>query len=103
MKYSPKTFSVSQEDLAMLGDIKKIKNHVNISEAFRFCIKEVYNNLMNEYGKKDRESNTNLIGKIYKAQIYTLYEIIKMHGGKKEDTDNAIEYFKELREKIESK
>ena len=103
MKYSPKTFSVSQEDIAMLADIKKIKNHENISESFRFCVKEVYNTLMNEYANKDGENASGLIYKIYKAQIYALYEIIKMHGGKKEDTDNAIEYFKELREKIESK
>ena len=87
----------------MLEDIKKIKKHENISESFRFCVQEVYNSVMNEHSNKDGESDSNLIYKIYKAQIYVLYEIIKMHGGKKEDTDNAIEYFKELREKIESK
>jgi len=87
----------------MLEDIKKIQNHDSISESFRFCVKEVYNTLMNEHSNKDGDNDSNLICKIYKAQIYALYEIIKMHGGKKEDTDNAIEYFKELREKIESK
>lgn len=103
MKYSPKAFSVSQEDIAMLEDIKKIKHHDNISESFRFCVKEVYDHLMNDHGRKRKDGASDLIQKIYKAQIYALYEIIKLHEGKKEDTDSAIEYFKELREKIEGK
>ncbi len=101
MKYSPKAFSVSPEELAMLDDIKKIKKHENISESFRFCVKEVYNNLMSQHGKDGDDPD--LLYKMYKAQIYALYEIIKLHEGKKEDSESAIEYFKELREKIEGK
>lgn len=85
----------------MLEDIKKIKKHESISEVFRFCVKEVYHKLMNDHGEDGADPD--LMYKIYKAQIYALYEIIKIHQGKKEDSNGAIEYFEELRAKIESK
>jgi len=91
-----RSFALPGETESKLVEIKQLKSLDNISESFRYCVDHTYENLL-------FQSPTELISIMEKNSIllrYLLIEIVKVHGGKTQVSENAKKYLQHINTEI---